>query len=305
MPASAASSGSGGGASAQAARPRAAADASSTRPQPSRTSTSHGPSGRGRTRRRRVGEPARRCAAAVAGSAATRLASGVHGDGRDRRARPRARAADPRRRRAARNSDRQREDQRPAPGTMKPARRRSPRPGPATRQAQKIASWVEAGPGSRLQAATRVLELAAVEPAPLARRRGGGAARCARAARRSRCSRSAPTRARRSAGRRARRRPAGSPPSAWVLGLVPSLAGRVSPLDRPGDRRDYCCLRLAADTAHGAAGKRSPKFTASRSSSSTGIPTTSGSTGRCSTTRGGGSRASRASRRSATPPSTA
>ena len=34
-----------------------------------------------------------------------------------------------------------------APPTSAPAR-------PRTRQAQKIASWVEAGPGSRLQAAT-------------------------------------------------------------------------------------------------------------------------------------------------------
>ena len=40
-----------------------------------------------------------------------------------------------------------------SPGAMKATPPTSAPPAPATRHAQKIASWVEAGPGSRLHAA--------------------------------------------------------------------------------------------------------------------------------------------------------
>ena len=46
-----------------------------------------------------------------------------------------------------------------SPPTSAPAR-------PRTRQAQKIASWVEAGPGSRLQAAIASSNSRALEPPP-------------------------------------------------------------------------------------------------------------------------------------------
>ena len=52
-----------------------------------------------------------------------------------------------------------------SPGTMN-ADAADDRPGgPRTRQAQKIASWVDAGPGQQVAGGDRVLELARIQPA--------------------------------------------------------------------------------------------------------------------------------------------
>ena len=125
-------------------------------PQPSSTSTSHGPiSGGGGAADQRGSAPSapRERARGALQLGPSSHAAGVHSDRGDGRAGARAGAADPQRR-GARQEQRDSARITISPGTMnaEPADHRAGG-GRATRQAQKIASWVDAGPGSRLQAA--------------------------------------------------------------------------------------------------------------------------------------------------------
>ena len=180
----------------------------SARPQPTRTRTSQGP-----TRRR--GGRAEYCVERSIASASAR-APGWVGSGRCRRARrPRRRRRRRRRpRRAptwaakpARNSAAS-PRMSTSPGTMNAAPPTSAPTGPATRHAEKMASWVEAGPGNRLHAAIASSNSPGVShPSPLDAQLAQRA-RCGWAGRRSRCSRCAPTPRRRCATADVTTRPA-------------------------------------------------------------------------------------------------
>ena len=65
-------------------------------------------------------------------------------------------------------------------GTMNPSPPTTAPPGPATRQAQKIASWVEAGSGQQVAGRDWRPRTRAGRPSAARRPRVGGAARCAR-----------------------------------------------------------------------------------------------------------------------------